>query len=229
MQRQLLLRRSSRQILKLLEMRAATPGPGQGWVSKYEIIGMGHKSYRARILDLRRAGHQIESRRERVGKKQDTCYRLIKKAEAMPFPSPVAAGGGDAAHPRPEHLERPQIENLPADGSVGGLFLELRRWAARGNWMERDGFEQLHDAALTQEPGVKERGVLRRKDGAVEFEARFEQGVLLGDSLPANFVNPQFWNVAQALRFNGIVSARFVAKRLVRGDLWESFERAGAQ
>lgn len=210
-------------------MRAANPGPGEGWVSKYEMIGMGHKSYRRRILELRKFGHVIESRREQVGSKHDTCYRLVKKAEPMPFPGPVAAGGGDPAHPRPEHLERPQLENLPADSSVGGLFLELRRWAARGNWMERDAFDQLYAAAMEQELGQRERGVLRRKDGAIEFEARFEQGVLLTDSLPANFVNPQFWNVVQALRFNGLISARFFEKRMVRGDLWESYERAGAQ
>ena len=77
------LSRQARQILRLLEMRwkqAAERGVGPpaewGWVSRLELVGMGHRSHRERIRDLREAGYAIENRREYTGAVRDSCYRL---------------------------------------------------------------------------------------------------------------------------------------------------------
>lgn len=201
-------------------MRAAAPGPGEGWVSRYEFIGMGHRSYRRRIMDLRQAGNVIETRRERAGRKHDTCYRLKEKAACVP-----QASGADSVFPRRESAERPQIERPPgvAESSLGRLFQELRRWAARGDWLDDEALREVLAQAAQRNPGAREEGVLLRKDGAVELEARFERGVLGGDSLRPEWIAADFWTTVRALRFSGLVSARFEGARMVRGDLWETF------
>ena len=64
------LRLTARRLLKFLESRC-----GQ-WVSGVEMQALGIRHHRQRIHDLRRAGYRIENRREYVGKRRDSCYRL---------------------------------------------------------------------------------------------------------------------------------------------------------
>jgi biotin operon repressor len=67
------LKHAARRLLKLLESRAGN------WVSGVEMQALGIRNYRPRITELRQAGYQIENRREYVGKRRDSCYRLVGK------------------------------------------------------------------------------------------------------------------------------------------------------
>ena len=60
-------------ILAVLERAAKS---GEGWVSLPAILSLYIANYRMRITELRRAGHNIELKDERVDGQRHTAYRL---------------------------------------------------------------------------------------------------------------------------------------------------------
>ncbi|HLV85811.1 MAG TPA: hypothetical protein VKV39_02470 [Candidatus Sulfotelmatobacter sp.] len=74
-------------ILALLSSR-----PGQ-WIGLPEILDLGFAQFGARILELRRTGHQIENKTEHRDGKVLSWYRLTPSAQRLKAdPAPATSG-----------------------------------------------------------------------------------------------------------------------------------------